>query len=68
MPIIKPVGAFEDETIEIRWHLRDGSTYYERHTLPPEATVKERQRKEQEQQAAARQPLFEKVDAAFPPK
>jgi hypothetical protein len=35
MPIIRPIPAFETETVEIRWTLRDGGAFVQRVTIPP---------------------------------
>jgi hypothetical protein len=35
---VRPICAFEDETVVIRWQLADGRVYWERRTVPPRAT------------------------------
>ncbi len=38
MAYIRPVRAYEGETVEVRWTCVDGTTCYTRHTIPPKAT------------------------------
>lgn len=35
---IRQVRAYEGETVEIAWRTKDGSTFYQRLTIPPKAT------------------------------
>lgn len=36
--IVVPVHANEHSLVEVRWHCRDGSIYYQRVSIPPKAT------------------------------
>jgi predicted metal-binding protein len=35
--IIRPIRAFEGDTVEIQWKCKTGETWYERRTCPPKA-------------------------------
>jgi len=40
--IILPIKANWNETVEVEWRCKDGSTYVERRTCPPTATLQAR--------------------------
>ncbi len=44
--IIRPVYAFETETVLIKWTLKDGTVFEQKVTVPPKATREAREQSE----------------------
>jgi len=45
--IIMTIHAHENTTVEIQWHLKDGTKYIERRTVPPKSTREYKEEKEE---------------------